>query len=679
MRRFFVFFVLAIVSSRLITAAAQTDNLTPYSWDDANLALAYPVDWDTPIVSNQDGRLVLQMAQTLNDQPDTRPPGIPFINLSLLPNDIPDVDLTPYIAENFTGIGITPVGSTASTLMGFDALTAEGSSADGLLFGLMRAVALPDNRLLLVMGRAVEAQHEAFTQLFNDVADSIVLGAGSEPVTPTYGVLWNTARTTVDGENAFVNVSSIAYSPSGKLYAVDSTVGVIEMDSQTGAVAATYANDQITLPSAIAVSSDDTVYVADTACQCIQVLDPNGTWGDPIDGFGIESPASIVATGDGSIYATDQTDTGIQIQVIKGEDRQKIELGVEVNVQPLLAVSQSGQVLALTEEGNIFPVAEGDFSALYTLNLPSAYVNGFAVDGDNQFVLATSDRGVLIVDSTGNPRNSLGRIVANYPMPGEFVSPHSAAIGSDGTIYITDSDGTFGAVTAMNTRVAAGRVGSTVLIPGVAVQGTLNTTTTQQDWVLNGAAGQKVTISAVDASESGALDVGLKLIAPNGQGEANNDNQTGTDLTTAVDAQISDHILATSGNYTVRVEVVNGSGTYRLGIVQELPFTLNGDAPTQLQGTLEGALPKQRWIFDATAGQVLTITMQAQNGTLDPVLRLLGGKSQVIADNDDAADSALGKDAQIVMVKIPVNGTYTLEAGRFSGAGEYGLIIVATS
>jgi hypothetical protein len=679
MRRFFVFFVLAIVSSRCIIATAQTDKLTPYSWDDANLALAYPVDWDTPIANNQDGRLVLQMAQTLNDQPDTRPPGIPFITLSLLPNDIPDVDLTPYIAENFNGIGIMPVGSTASTLMGFDALTAEGSSTDGLLFGLMRAVELPDNQILLIAGRAIEAQHEAFTQLFNDVADSLVLGAGSEPVIPTYGVLWNTARTTADGESAFVNLASIAYSPKGKLYAVDATVGVIELDAQKGAVTATYPNDQITLPSAIAVSSDDTVYVADTACQCIQVLRSDGTWSDPINGFGIESPASIVATSDGSLYATDQTDTGIQVQVIKGKNRETIELGVEVNVQPLLAMSQSGQVLALTEEGNIFPIAEGDFSALYTLNLPSAYVNGFAVGGDSQFVLATSDRGILIVDSTGNPVNGLGRIVANYPMPGEFVSPHSAAVGSDGTIYITDSDGTFGAVTAMNTRVAAGRVGSTVLIPGVAVQGTLNSTTTQQDWTLNGEAGQSVTISAVDSSESGALDAGLKLIAPNGQEEANNDDQTGADLTTPVDAQISDHLLATSGKYTVRVELVNGSGTYRLGIVQELPFTLKSDAPTQLQGTLEGALPKQLWIFDAQVGQVLTITMQAQNGTLDPILRLLDTKGQVIADNDDAADTALGKDAQMVMVKIPANGKYTLEAGRFSGAGDYGLIIVATS
>jgi hypothetical protein len=231
----------------------------------------------------------------------------------------------------------------------------------------------------------------------------------------------------------------------------------------------------------------------------------------------------------------------------------------------------------------------------------------------------------------------------------------------------------------MNTRVAAGRVGSTVLIPGVAVQGTLNATTLQQDWVLNGEAGQTVTISAVDASESGALDVSLKLIAPNGQEEANNDDQSGNDLTTAVDSQISDHILASSGKYTVRVELVNGSGTYRLGIVQELPFTLKSDTPTQLQGALEGALPKQRWIFDAQAGQVLTITMQAQNGTLDPVLRLLDQKGKVIADNDDAADTALGKDAQIVMVKIPANSTYTLETGRFSGAGEYTVIIVATS
>ncbi|MEO8607413.1 MAG: pre-peptidase C-terminal domain-containing protein [Chloroflexota bacterium] len=678
MQRFFVFLSM-IIFSGLITAAAQADNLTPYSWDDANLALAYPADWDTPIASNPDGRLVLQLAQTLNDQPDTRPPGIPFINLSLLPNDIPDVDLTPYIAENFNGIGITPVGSTASTLIGFDALTAEGSSSDKLLFGLMRAVELPDNQILLVTGRAVEAQHEAFTQLFNDVVDSIVLGAESEPTVPTYGVLWNTGSTTADGESAFVDVSSITYSPNGKVYAVDSSVGVLELDAQTGAVIATYPNDQITLPSAIAVGSDDTVYVADSACQCIQVLGADKTWGDPIDGFGIESPASLVTTADGSLYATNQTDAGVEVQVIKGKDRQKIELGVEVNVQPLLAVSPSGQVLALTDDGNIYPIEEGDYSALYTLNMPSAYVNGFAVAGDNQFVLATSDRGVLIVDSTGSPINGLGKIVANYPMPGEFVSPHGVAMSNDGTIYITDSDGTFGAVTAMNTRVAAGRVGSTVLIPGAAVQGTLNSTTTQQDWVLNGEAGQTVTISAVDVSESGALDVGLKLIAPNGQEEANNDDQTGTDLTTAVDSQISDYILAASGKYTVRVELVNGSGTYRLGIVQELPFTLSGDAPTQLQGTLEGALPKQRWIFDAKAGQVLTITMQAQTGTLDPVLRLLDKNGNVVADNDDAADTALGKDAQIVMVKIPANGTYTLEAGRFSGAGDYSLVIVATS
>jgi hypothetical protein len=678
MRRFLICFLLTFISGGLI--AAQTDNFTPYSWDDANLALAYPGDWDTPIPSNQDGGLILQMAQTLNDQPDTRPPGIPFITLSLFPNDIPDVDLTPYIAENFNSIGITPVGSTASTLLGFDALTAEGKSADGLLFGLMRTVQLPDNRLLLVTGRAVEAQYEAFTQLFNDVADSIVLGAGSEPVTPTYGVLWNIARTTADGENAFVNLSSIAYSPSGKLYAVDSTVGIVEMDSQTGTVTATYANDQITLPSAVAVSSDDTVYVADTACQCIQILGPDGNWRDPIGGFGIESPASMVTTADGSIYATDQTDAGIQVQVINEQGQDVIELGVEINVQPLLAVSQSGQVLGLTPEGNVFPIAAGDFSALYILNMPSAYVNAFAVGGDNQFVLATSDRGVLIVDSDGNPLNGLGRIVANYPLPGEFVSPHGAAVSQDGTIYVTDSDGTFGAVTAMNTRVAVGRVGSTVLVPGVAVQGTLNTTTAQQDWILNGAAGQTVTISAVDASESAALDVGLKLIAPNGNEETNNDDQAGTDLTTAVDSQISDYILANTGKYTVRVELVNGSGTYRLGIVQELPFTLNGDnSPTLLQGSLEGALPKQRWTFEGKAGLVLTITMQAENGTLDPILRLLGKDGQIIAENDDAADVALGKNAQIVMVTIPGDGTYVLEAGRFSGAGDYSVVIVTTS
>ena len=122
-----------------------------------------------------------------------------------------------------------------------------------------------------------------------------------------------------------------------------------------------------------------------------------------------------------------------------------------------------------------------------------------------------------------------------------------------------------------------------------------------------------------------------------------------------------------------------GSGAYRLGIVQELPFTLNADSATQLQGSLEGALPKQRWTFEGVAGQVFTMTMQTKTGTLDPVLRLLDAQGNNIAENDDAADTALGNNAQVVMVEIPSDGIYTIETARFSGAGDYILIIVATS
>lgn len=680
MNRIRMLVIFGLIILRAISpAAAQADNLTPYSWDAANLALAYPADWDAPIVGEVNGQASLQMAQTLADQPDTRPPGIPIIHLTLIPNDIPGVDLTPYMAENFAGLGITPVGSTASTLLGFDALIAEGSSDDSLLFGLIRAVQLPDNSILLVAGRAVEAQRETFTQLFNSVADSIVLGAGSAPATPIYGVLWNTMRTAADGESAFLNLTGITASPNGKLYAVDASVGVIEIDAQTGTILATYANDQLTVPTAITVATDGAVYVADSACQCIQVLDTDGTWRDPIEGFGIQSPASIIATPDGTIYATDQTEVGVQVQIIRGDERQNIELGMEVNTQPLLAVDEGGNALALTSDGLVLPIAEGDFAALYTLNLPSALINGFALNRNNQLVLATGDRGVLIVDTTGEPLDSLGRIVANFPLPGEFVSTKGLAVGTDGTIYITDGDGTFGSITAMNTQVATGRIGSSLLIPGTAVQGTLNSTTLRQDWTLNVVAGQTVTISAVDASETGILDVSLKLIAPDGSEEASNDDHSGIDLTTPVDAQLSNHVLATSGNYVVRVELVNGSGTYRLGVVQELPFTLNTEEATYLQGNLEGSLPKQLWTFEGTAGQVFTITIQTTSGELDPVLRLLDARGDVVAENDDAADSALGKNAQIVMVTIPANGTYTLEASRFSGAGGYSVIIVATS
>lgn len=660
-------------------AAAQDSTVIPYAWEQTGISLSYPAGWDVPVPSTEeDGTFILSLSQILSADPQSRPPGVPFINLTLLPNTEPVAELSPFIADELTTLGLTPGVTTPATLMSLEGLAGEGVSADGLLFGLARAVALQDNRILVVSGRAPEASRAAFTDLFNNLADGLTLGDASVSPQASYGVLWNTLRTLADGETAFVNLLGLEEA-NGQLYSVDSALGVVVFDAASGALLANYPNPDLAFPTDLAVSSDGTVYIADTTCQCVQVLAVDGTWGAPISGFEAQSPASIAVTADGTLYATELTVSGIQVHARGSDQEAIIPFGPEVVEQPLLSLGLDGHVLALTQDGLLLAVSNEDLAPLVMLNVSTPFIEDFAVDSGGNFILATGDSGLLLVSPDGQTVEGVGRIVANFPLPGEFVHPRGVALGADGTIYAVDSDGSFGSVTAMNTGVAAGRVGSTMLIPGIAVQGTLDATITSQDWILSGVAGQAVTISAVDETGTGVLDVGLKLIAPDGTEEAGNDDQEGADLATEVDSQIAAHVLAQSGDYTVRVEIVNGSGTYRLGVVQELSFTLEADGTTQIQGEIEGALPEQRWTFEGLAGNVLTITMLAESGTLDPVLRLVDANGNVVAENDDAADTALGKNAQLVGVSLPANGVYTLEAARFDGAGAYTIHIVATA
>jgi hypothetical protein len=71
--------------------------------------------------------------------------------------------------------------------------------------------------------------------------------------------------------------------------------------------------------------------------------------------------------------------------------------------------------------------------------------------------------------------------------------------------------------------------------------------------------------------------------------------------------------------------------------------------------------------------------MMAESGDLDPLLRLRDASGNVLAENDDAADSSLGLNAQLLQVALPADGPYTVEAVRFAGTGRYRLVIVTTS
>jgi hypothetical protein len=338
-----------------------------------------------------------------------------------------------------------------------------------------------------------------------------------------------------------------------------------------------------------------------------------------------------------------------------------------------------GRVLAVTASSAALELQGGVFTPLFGETGMSSGVNDVAVNVNDHLVLATSTGGIIIVNSSGETTDHLGRIVANFPLAGEVVNPKGVAVSPDGTIFWVDSDGQFGAVTAMSTAADVVRVGENTLALDVPVEGALSEAISQQRWTFNAIAGQRATINAVDAVRDSGLDVAIRLLAPDGSEEAYNDDQQGAELYGVYDAQLPLHPFAASGAYTVVVERVQGEGTYRLGIIADKAFELSTDGVTRIEGRLQDVFPTQRWAFTGRAGQVFTVTMQAEaSSTLDPLLRLLDADGRVVARNDDAADPALGVNAQLVQVALPVDGTYVIEASRFDGEGAYTLVIVAT-
>jgi hypothetical protein len=285
-----------------------------------------------------------------------------------------------------------------------------------------------------------------------------------------------------------------------------------------------------------------------------------------------------------------------------------------------------------------------------------------AVDSNNHFVITTIDQGISILDSNGEEVGRPGRIVPNFPLPGEVVSPGGVAVGTDGTFYFIDSDGSFGAITAMRVGIPANRVGAPELQLNRAVQGTLSSQITRQTWIFAGKAEQHITISAIGSSDG--LSLVVHLITPDGAETAYSDTE------------IVDQMLESDGTYIIVVERMEGTGAYSLGISETQPIDFDPDGVAKLEGRLDDMFSTQRWSFEGQAGQSFTLTMQAS--TLDPILRLVDSNGDVLDENDDTGDPALGSAAQISNAQLPQNGRYVIEATSFEGEGTYELVIVRT-
>ncbi|MCL4247783.1 MAG: hypothetical protein KJ065_06520 [Anaerolineae bacterium] len=229
------------------------------------------------------------------------------------------------------------------------------------------------------------------------------------------------------------------------------------------------------------------------------------------------------------------------------------------------------------------------------------------------------------------------------------------------------------------------RMGSERLEAGTAALGSLQPGAAAQTWTYAGATGEEISVFSTDINRLETLNVRLRLNGPDGVLLAENDSHGGGvlyGLFSLYDAALSNIVLPTDGIYTITVESVFGAGVYGIGIARTQSLVLNSDSATRVQGVIDDVFAAETWSFAGHAGQVYTFTMFAAEGTtLDPALRLFGPDGDLIAQNDDARDVALGLNAQLVQVQFPVDGIYRLEATRYAGEGEgaYEIVIVTTS
>ncbi len=660
----------ALLLLALLSPVQGQSGFTGYEWPGTEYSLLIPAGWDAPVPgTSEDGfRQTVLLAQNFADNPATRPPGTPLIELTALPILPEETDLAAELLHLLDALDIDSGGVLPGRLLGLDALFAAGSSADGVLFGLGRAVQLPQGGALFMVGRVASVQRENFTATFEAVADSLTMGNANDVPPPQYGFLWRTERTPADGESAFLDVGGLTRMPDdGELILADAAAGIVRIDSRSGIVLAAQPFADEALPTDIALGTDGALYVADSLCGCVRVL-ANGEEGAPFGGFAADAPRSIALAADGTLYATDfDDDEAVILRAFSAEGETQLAFTETLFTQPLLAADQSGRVFALSDDLTLYGLQEGLFAPFFRLESGSE-ATAFAFDGANNLLIATVGDGLQRFDNTGLLQNSVEL--------DSFGDLSAVAAAPDGTLYLAESDGSYGAVSALRLGIGEDRIGALTLWAGREAGGTFTTEDTRQVWYYEADAAETITVTAVAGEESFDLDIALRLLAEGGGEVAYAADDDAGFLFNPLDAQLRDVRLPAAGWYAIVVERQAGEGAYRLGLSAPIALGLL-DGNLTVGGALRETLPAQRYRVTASGRQSLTITLRTRSGTLDPLLRLLDANGNVLAENDDADDAALGLDAQIFQFDVPFDGTYIVEAARFDGEGEYTLEITA--
>jgi len=243
--------------------------------------------------------------------------------------------------------------------------------------------------------------------------------------------------------------------------------------------------------------------------------------------------------------------------------------------------------------------------------------------------------------------------------------------------YVLPADGLY-RIVASDLSGESGEYELTLEIAQLEIQGSLSPDqivaatlepASRHHWLFEGETGDIVTISmtALDTD----LDAYLELFAPSGE-LVTMDDDSGADS----NAAIVEFELAHTGTYRVVARAYNDEQAGKYELTLEM-------AQLAIEGTLAydqavTAVLKpgehHHWLFEGTAGKVVSISIVAVDEDMDTYLELFAPNGErVMTDDDSGGDS----NAAILMFELPLNGTYRVVARGYSDVdtGTYELIL----
>src|SRR5260221_11085074 len=229
----------------------------------------------------------------------------------------------------------------------------------------------------------------------------------------------------------------------------------------------------------------------------------------------------------------------------------------------------------------------------------------------------------------------------------------------------SDTDGAFSLTLKATKGTAIDRVEY-----GKTLQGNITGSAPKATYQLPGSKGD--VISATAQSQSGSKLIPLViLLGPDGDRLVTSDAKAKT----ITPARNTRDLLPDDGAYTVvvtRVGEDNGTttGAFRLTVVLIAQNTIMAYGDT-VQGTIDNDTTDVNFIFAATKGDLVTITMKRTDGDLASTLTLLGSDGKQITFSNKASGAGLkGGEGRIKRFRIPRTGNFTIVAGRKDGDSE---------